>query len=37
MSRQSFGQELARLGVFYRDRMFFCRDRVGNGGEAVVT
>ena len=38
MSRQS----LARLGVFYRDKVFLGRDkvflgrnRVGNGGEAL--
>ena len=27
--------ELARPGVFYRDGMFLCRDRVSNGGEAL--
>ena len=38
MSRQS----LSKRGVFYRERMFLChdivllcRDRVGNGGEAL--
>ena len=31
MSRQS----LARQGVFYCDKMFLCRNRVGNGGEAL--
>ena len=31
MSRQS----LARLEVFFRYRMFLCRDRVGIGGEAL--
>ena len=28
-------QSLARPGVFCCDRMFLCRDRVGNGGEAL--
>ena len=27
--------ELARPGVFYRDIMFLCRNRVCNGGEAL--
>ena len=27
--------ELARLGVLCGDIMFLCRDRVGNGGEAL--
>ena len=27
--------ELARPGVFYRDRMFLGCDRVGNGGEIL--
>ena len=31
MSRQS----LAMSEVFYRDRMFLCCNRVGNGGEAL--
>ena len=31
MSRQS----LARLGVFCRDRMFLCRNKVSNGEEAL--
>ena len=27
--------ELARSGVFCRDRMFLCSDKVGNGEEAL--
>ena len=27
--------ELARPGVFYRDKMFFCRDRVWPNGEVL--
>ena len=27
--------EFGRLGVFYRDIMFLCLNRVGNGGEAL--
>ena len=27
--------KLARTGVFYRDRIFLCHDRVGNAGEAL--
>ena len=28
-------QTLAKQGVFCRDIMFLCRDKVGNGGEAL--